>query len=366
MEKNRIPIRRAHSRGLLVLLLMLGISAPLLQGENAEKTRWSEKPEKERIEWLSTHTDHPSFFDRLVSEAGRENDPERSIELLERFLPVIEQAERRHRLLKKIASIEEAIGELESAQQHYQSAASTQRGAWDYNDLYASALILIELGDYSLARLQLHQIREKANSTELRHSAALQDIRLLVLEGRQEEARDRLVQISRSRSEGMVDPPPELYLGYSLAVHLEMRDYARKTKELLVKNYPNSPEAGMVQGIVERSASVENVFGLLSKSIETESDSTEVSPEEEPSTEEEEAESDTERPLGIQTGSFRDRENAEYMVKELVKNGFEAKIRSAVVNDSEYHRVFVPLGEDSSQDIILKLKELGYEGYPIY
>ena len=67
----------------------------------------------------------------------------------------------------------------------------------------------------------------------------------------------------------------------------------------------------------------------------------------------------------IQTGSFLVRENADYMLAELVRLDFPAQIREVTIQDKSYYRVLVGefSPEEEIQRAIAQLKELGFEGF---
>ncbi|MBN2510688.1 MAG: SPOR domain-containing protein [Spirochaetales bacterium] len=67
----------------------------------------------------------------------------------------------------------------------------------------------------------------------------------------------------------------------------------------------------------------------------------------------------------IQLGSFLERENAERHLSELADKGIEASIQEKTNNGVHYHITVVPAGEDV-QHTLLRLKEKGMEGFPLY
>jgi cell division protein FtsN len=70
----------------------------------------------------------------------------------------------------------------------------------------------------------------------------------------------------------------------------------------------------------------------------------------------------------VQTGSFRDQENAEYMVRDLETSGFEAGIAEKQIGGTLYYRVVIgPLMTvDQAQAVLMKLKDAGYEGVLLF
>jgi cell division septation protein DedD/thioredoxin-like negative regulator of GroEL len=70
----------------------------------------------------------------------------------------------------------------------------------------------------------------------------------------------------------------------------------------------------------------------------------------------------------VQTGSFRDRENAEYMVRDLEASGFEAVILEKTIGGTHYYRVVIgPLMTvEQAQTVLMKLKDASFEGVLLF
>jgi tetratricopeptide (TPR) repeat protein len=66
----------------------------------------------------------------------------------------------------------------------------------------------------------------------------------------------------------------------------------------------------------------------------------------------------------VQAGSFRDPDNAQYLVRDLAAHGFAARVVEKPIGDSRYYRVVVgpEQNPEQAQELILKLKDAGYEG----
>jgi tetratricopeptide (TPR) repeat protein len=71
---------------------------------------------------------------------------------------------------------------------------------------------------------------------------------------------------------------------------------------------------------------------------------------------------------GIQTGSFRDAENAEYMALDIEDFGFTAEVREVVIDGNTFYRVIVPIPEETEdpQNLVVSLKERGVEGFLVF
>jgi hypothetical protein len=67
----------------------------------------------------------------------------------------------------------------------------------------------------------------------------------------------------------------------------------------------------------------------------------------------------------LQTGLFRSEENTQALAERLKKAGFTPLVTRRRVNGTEYWAVGVSPGENM-QDAILKLKDAGFESFPVY
>ncbi len=74
------------------------------------------------------------------------------------------------------------------------------------------------------------------------------------------------------------------------------------------------------------------------------------------------------RAEGIQTGSFRDRENAEYMALDIEDFGFRTEVREVRIDGNLFYRVIVPLSGEAvdPQNLVVALKERGVEGFLVF
>ncbi|MFO7848522.1 MAG: tetratricopeptide repeat protein [Spirochaetia bacterium] len=365
--------RGSKPSGILLLLCILSISSVSLSfGENSEpensEPEWSTFSAEQKGNWLAEHREDPHFYDRLLDTAKAFEDPSRSKQILDRYLPLLDKPEERYEVLLMLAHLEESLGNYKDAQSHYQSAAFVRRGERDYKALFHSALLLIEQGEYSLAEVQLTRVRDSTDSEKLMRTAQLNLARLYALTGNTEEAEKTIAGIMEDET-----GPEIYYLIYTVSSHLEMDEQARAAGQRLIKEFPKSPEAQLVQGIAEEAPSTEKVFGLLLRE-ETAESSKAASGEAQKETrgqpqqdEEQVKPQEEQKARGVQTGSFRDIENADYMAAELEKKGFSAQVEEKTVNGTKYHQVIVPVPEDlRAQNIMLRLKEEGFEGYPVY
>jgi len=70
----------------------------------------------------------------------------------------------------------------------------------------------------------------------------------------------------------------------------------------------------------------------------------------------------------VQTGSFRDRENAVYMVRDLKGAGFAAEILEKDLDGRVFYRVVIgpAMAAEEAQRLMLRLKVAGFEGFLLF
>jgi len=328
---------------------------------------------------LSELAGTPEFFVKLQQVYKSKQNPEEALSLIRTYLPIVQAGDQRHTLLLDMARIEEQLSKLQSAQLHYQSAAFAPSGSPDYQALFMSAVLLIDFAEYDQALLQCRHVIRESSQEKLRMRARLQTARILLLQEKSTEARKNLEGLYEQRESLSAEV---LYGMYVLYARLP-EDSASRTAELqrlLKESYPDSPEYGLLQKRVHRTPTPETA--LLISPLDTsdtvhngaaEQEDTVVSTIESfVSTETDDGTADTpavekSKSRAIQTGSFRDAENAHYMQRELEKQGFTAMVAQTEVEGSTFFRVLVPIAYgETEEEIVLKLKEKGFEGYPVY
>lgn len=361
---------RSVKRALILLLFLLAAPLCLLPAQEESLSK--------RISDLQEHSAEEDFFERLQSSYSSVTDPESALQIMHRFLPVLDEEAERHRLLLDMAGLEEQLGLLDKAQIHYQSAAFTTGQRRDYHALYKSVLLLIDLGDYDQALLQARQVSEGSDSNTLTGKARLQQARIYQLQDRNATALETADELFHEKESLSADA---LYLMWSIYANANLSregdpEKADSLEKELKARFPGSPEYQLASGKIRSTPTVESALGLRTPAdkSETLTEAEEEQPMQNvtntsPQDSDETAEEDTEKAKSraIQTGSFRDADNAAYMQRELEEQGFKAMVVQADINGKRYYKVLVPIAfGESEQELVLKLKEKGFEGYPVY
>ena len=362
-------------------LILIAAVASLFFLNTTVSLKAQEGPQPESAERIISRLmemrDDSSFFKELKEAYMRTEDPIEALDLMHTFLPVLEENSERHTLLIDMARLEEQIGRLQSAQLHFQSAAFAGDNERDYAALYHSVLLLIELGDLNYAKVQAEQILSQNDDSLLNDRVKVQLARIAQLEGDFKGALNTAEELYIRRASLGAEVLYSLWIVYTLLPdrYPDRRDGAENLKEELRKRFPKSPEFGLITEENSPVPTVELSLGLRGPSPEEKEEDGEDSvklPAEEPTEIPDlsagmEEQKEGEKSTAIQTGSFRDAENAHYMQKTLEKEGFTAMVTQAQIGQSTYFRVLIPIPFGASEEeIILQLKEKGFEGYPVY
>ncbi len=270
------------------------------------------------------------------------------LDCLYSLLENTENSPYRYMILKKTAQIEEFLGRLAEAQQHYEETAFLIPEKRDFLSLFRSAFLLYELGFFERSLAQAKTIRSICNEQEIVDDAVILSIRILYAQNRLSDARVLL----RTHLNG-IDPESvtadQLYNIHQLAVQLGMQGQAAAVSGMLETVYPESIPTHLLSSTEDQSLITDypTPATLLSASSDP-------PVKKEPGT----------TYTGVQTGSFIKREYAERMADELKEKGFSAVITEKVTEGNRYHKVIVPVPANSDpQKIIIRLKENGYEGF---
>lgn len=296
-----------------------------------------------------------------LADILKETDPQVFITEMKNLLPDVSSDNLRQGLAL-LAVVEELFGSLDEARQHYLQAAFAGSGERDVPYMLHSAELLIELGGLEEAGTICKAVLNTADDPGLKESASVLTSRIAFLEGSAAQAWAALEPHVLPMKENI--SAPALYWVYRLA-DLSNRDEEKAAAAQSIRTkYPGSPEQLLIDGGAKEYPSPLTFFGLL----ETHTAFTkQVEPAEEPPSQTDTPHDEEPRNIMIQTGSFTDRENAEYHVKDLSAEGFSAEIVTKTISGKVYHRVVIPdVPADESQEYLMRLKDRGYEGWPLY
>jgi tetratricopeptide (TPR) repeat protein len=363
----------------ILLLLLLPPAALTAQSDNTSSsegqapeqsadTAQSSPSYEEVLDSLLSLPDDAELAARLQEAYTSLSDPRDAARLLNRFLPLLENGNR-YSALMSLARFEEALGRLEKAQLHFQAAAFAAEGENRYRAMLNSAELLVQQGAYHQAELQLRRILDTNGAQPFHERARIVLAETMVLDENPSAARTLLSPYTEASAGSLPDSPQPLYQIYLLARELDISDLQTAAEEKLLSAYPAAPETALLKGEARQYPDIHSALGLFAAPADHDTDTAEAesTPPAPDLTSEDTETVQREEAEAIQAGSFRDGENAESLRRELEEEGFSATVRTALVQGNSYHRVLVHIASDETTDeVILRLKEAGYEGYPVY
>ena len=353
-------------------LIMLLLVASALHGQNLETAKTYEaagetdKAFAEYQQWLADNTGSSEYLEVALRAGDLIAATDTKVAYLAELSTKITDPPGRYEVLKKLATLEELIGRLGPAQQHFIEASFAIPEKKDFSCLLRSANLLFELGEYRSAEVQAQAIVETCKIELLVMHASTLLSRVYYVTDRVEHATALSLEMLVDEN---ITPGALLWL-YKLGGYTAQVDVSNRALSLLRERYPESVEASLLEGGVDYLPAPSLFLGPKPK---------DESPnlEEEAGTSREESEggeveadsgfSEEDILVSIQTGSFSVLDNAEYAIKDLKTAGFAAVIRQKKVNDTLYYRVLIPEVPSSTvAEVILLLKEKGFEGFPLY
>ena len=271
-------------------------------------------------------------------------------------------------------------GDYENAQKHYERAYKSDPKESSLIFLYKSSQLLFELGEFQTSEDQIRVVASLSKRPEIKKRAVFHLARIMAATGREEDALKVAMLISSDSSYTMGN---ESVLFFIIAVS---RSLGNKNEELLAldrlkKDYPGTIELKIAQAsdigspilfpspgiylnpLPDRKKNEKTAVQPLNKSIESKpiiENPPKLKKNDNPQAE------------SIQTGSFSIKENAEYMMKDLKKLGFDAAVREDLrPTGKKIYKVLIPLRPDQKttegvQKALLVLKEKGIEGFLLF
>jgi cell division protein FtsN len=367
--------------------------------------------------WLAENAGHADFGLILIEAADSQLSIERALELLRVYTPRVQDPRQQELCRDSQIDLLEMLGRTEQALGLLRSFPPTPR--W----LYRQAQLLYQEGlaeeaekslEQALKALLIDENHQIDSNIELEARIRLLQARICSVQDRHGEA-DNLFQLLAAKYGGTEVGPGILLAYYEYLLAQGRNETANEQLEKLAREFPDSPELALA-----RAAEGEETIGyapipsrLLPRDL--------AAPQERPGSDQEPAEARatvqseqstaqprqtasqpepqpvhktsqlaaqseqaapstasqlaTKQPpqpqiqtVLVQTGSFRDRENAEYMVRDLKASGFETEIMEKQIGGTLYYRVVIgPLMTvDKAQAVLMKLKDAGFEGVLLF
>lgn len=298
--------------------------------------------------WLKANHESENFTNILFELSELNGDIFTITSILNEQVIFIDNREQKKDLYVTIAQLFELSSNLHDAQINYQKASLSLLDEIDYNLLLKSAKILLLQGDLFLAESQLKEIITNSLNTNIIFEAELFYTIFKILHSH--ENKNIVYQT--------IDEPEYLYVVYLVAKANSDQEQMESIKKKIIKDFESSPEAALLREEIHELPDILTSLGLLA--IADDSFSSEIV------VAEDQLQSNGYYYM-IQTGSFRDKENAQYLSKDLIAAGFSAVVETQIINNISYHKVLLYFSTEEQITKTLKtLKEKGFEGFPVY
>jgi tetratricopeptide (TPR) repeat protein len=340
-----------------------------------------------RREWLRDNPDSPQFGNVLLTAIDRASSLDEIDALLEEYLEAVESERTRGEILYRAGRVFETANRFSRAADFFAQASDLVPE--EASILRDHAGMLLELGEMDQAIRLLTRIINTAPDRLQQRSAAVLRARAYLLGGNPSRARRHARSLL-----GGPDEPKVLFLLLEIARFTADHDLEEEILQRMSARFPAAPEVALADAEPPREHPPQvghypiptRIFSGAYQPEDYETRAKETAAPEEPRASPPAAvtppepspapaavvdeEDEPSRLDGIQTGSFRDRENAEYMVRDIEALGFSAAVRSVETESGRFFRVVIPVQEGTTvheaQDRIVQLKEEGIEGFLLF
>ncbi len=299
--------------------------------------------------WLMNNHDSSEFTSILLEISLLNGDISTISKILDLNIKYVSNREQKKELFIYLAQMYELSSKLQNAQINYQNASLSLLNEIDYKLLLKSAEILILEGDLFLAESQLKEILTNSTNKNIIIEAELFYILLNLLHENN----------SIIKSIPTVDSPRSLYIVYLIEKANSNLTDMNISKDKIILDFKTSPEAALLRKKISELPDVILSLGLLDNQREFNSNN---NPERDV-----QILNNPAKIFMIQAGSFKDQENAFYHSKDLISAGFEAVVEEQIINSIKYYKVLLYFQDtEKMSDTLKKLKEKGFDGFPVY
>lgn len=326
----------------------------------------------EALEWMEGNRQSPQFGSILLRSILLAPSLGELEDTVEKYLPDVSERERRGRILHATGRVLETANRFSRASHWYGEAVREDPNLVEA--MLDHAAVLMELGRTSEAIPLLTKVIGNAPDRATQRSAAVLRTRAYLLEGET----DRALRHARSLT-GQVNDVQSLYLLYEVAQAASSETLQEWSAETLQEEFSLSPESMLSAPGPEDDAGPPRIvhFPGPTRILGGAGERSSAPPAPAP-VQRTEAETKAEEPIstdqpilkGIQTGSFRDPENARYMVRDIGDIGFSAIVSPVETESGTFYRVLIPVEEGAgvadAQSVIVRLKEEGFEGFLVF
>ncbi|HOX13203.1 MAG TPA: SPOR domain-containing protein [Spirochaetia bacterium] len=333
---------------------------------------------------LAGQTSLQDFPARLAAAADRASGLTELLALLEEFLPKVKEGPERRALFLRWAAVLELAGRWEEAAARYEEAAFAAPGQRDTESLLWAARAWLAAGETEKALSILRVLGAASPEAAVRTRSTVLEGWARLIEGSAAEARTLAARAAAS------PPDRETLLSALTLLWAASEGPSRgEAAARIRREFPGTPEAVMVEsgavppashwlltpagGGARPSEAPAPGSPAAAPPAATGSAPAKVLPPAPASSPAAASDpgpaavrhSDSSRIASFQTGAFSEERNADALVKELSGKGFAAVVERRERGGKPLWVVLVPAGADS-QATLLRLKDAGYEAYPVF
>lgn len=333
-------------RSSIIIFFLSFFISFFLFSESEASEKWAADGNKkesftEYKKWIEHNKTSNKFTSSLLKAAEISPDITESILLLTNNIKYIKKPQEYRRALITLGKYQELNGDISSAQQSFEKGVDIPTLKTDYSLLFNSAVLLLSLGEYDKSKNQLLKILGGNKKEKLFYEANILLAKIYLYKGESLLFKKAVKTIETGKGKGI--PLVDYFL------------FRIDPDSLPDKKQKESPENMLQSGEISLLPTAENIFNPLEK------ETNEIQKEHKIKVD------NLQQKISIQTGSFHDPENAEYLSKDLQKLGFDAFVEKQNINGKVYYKVLINAASPGEvPEIILKLKDKGFEGYPIY
>ncbi|MQY76270.1 MAG: tetratricopeptide repeat protein [Spirochaeta sp.] len=341
-------------------------------------------------QWLKANPSSPKYGEVVMRASVLEQDPNRLLEFLKSSLAQIKKegessgspAAETEKIALRLSLLQELLGKIEEAWRGYESSEVISP-----QSKLNQAALLVEQGNLERALGVLDGIAAvvalsggkdgvSTNREIIIRSRILKAI-ILALQNKIDPAERALRELLALKITS--DYLAEALLAlFELLINEKRRDDGAEVLEELRLKFPRSPEYILAQAMWENRVDAAVVFAISPLRLlhttpgrASLPDTTEqpalaaVEEKKEPVPGRVAAE---ESLVLVQAGSFKMKENAEYLVSDLQRLGFTARIVDFTLEDKLYYRVVIDplMAVEKAQKELMRLKDAGFEGYLLF
>jgi len=372
-RRVRRPIGPVAAAALQALLVLHFSRAPEL---------YAQAPDGLRSE-LAAQVSLPDFPSRLAAAADKATGVSELLALFEEFVPGVSDGPARRSFLIRWAALLELSGRWEEAAARYEDAAFAAPGQRDTASLLSAARSWLAAGETEKARSILRILGVASPDAAVRVRAQVLEGWARLIEGFPAEARVLAAQAASA------PPDRETLLSALTLLWAASEGSARAESAARIRReFPGTPEAAMAEtgevpasahwlltpasGAVRPPAAPEpgspavppgasSAAGPVPSASKT-PDPSAARPVPSPPAG---GRADSERVAAYQVGAFSEEANASALIRELAGKGVKASLERKERGGRPLWVVLVPAGTDS-QATLLRLKDAGYEAYPVF